>query len=138
MRLKRLRRAEMWRRIQKIPKALAAPGMIELIHAARVDGAGFFRQWWTVRLPVLRPGLAFLGIFTFFHVWNDYLWPLIVMTDPGKVTLQVAVQQLNGVYTTDQSMVITGALLSVIPLIGVFLIGARHFIANLGAGAMKF
>ncbi|WP_407562246.1 carbohydrate ABC transporter permease [Streptomyces sp. 184] len=110
----------------------------ELIHAARVDGAGFFRQWWTVGLPVLRPGLAFLGIFTFFHVWNDYLWPLIVMTDPGKVTLQVAVQQLNGVYTTDQSMVITGALMSVIPLIGVFLIGARHFIANLGAGAMKF
>lgn len=110
----------------------------ELIHASRVDGAGFFRQWWTVGLPVLRPGLAFLGIFTFFHVWNDYLWPLIVMTDPGTVTLQVAVQQLNGVYTTDQSMVITGALMSVIPLIGVFLIGARHFIANLGAGAMKF
>nr|WP_181786074.1 carbohydrate ABC transporter permease [Streptomyces phytophilus] len=110
----------------------------ELIHASRVDGAGFFRQWWTVGLPVLRPGLAFLGIFTFFQVWNDYLWPLIVMTDPGKVTLQVAVQQLNGVYTTDQSMVITGALMSVIPLIGVFLIGARHFIANLAAGAMKF
>ncbi|MEU5894343.1 carbohydrate ABC transporter permease [Streptomyces sp. NPDC047461] len=110
----------------------------ELIQASRVDGAGFFRQWWTVGLPVLRPGLAFLGIFTFFHIWNDYLWPLIVMTDPGKVTLQVAVQQLNGVYTTDQSMVIAGALMSVIPLIGVFLIGSRHFIANLAAGAMKF
>jgi cellobiose transport system permease protein len=110
----------------------------ELIQASRVDGAGFFRQWWTVGLPVLRPGLAFLGIFTFFHIWNDYLWPLIVMTDPGKLTLQVAVQQLNGVYTTDQSMVIAGALMSVIPLIGVFLIGSRHFIANLAAGAMKF
>ncbi|NGN63580.1 carbohydrate ABC transporter permease [Streptomyces sp. A7024] len=110
----------------------------ELIHAAKVDGAGFFRQWWTVGLPVLRPGLAFLGIFTFFTIWNDYLWPLIVMTDPGKLPLQVAVQQLNGIYTTDQSMVIAGALMSVIPLIGVFLIGARHFIANLAAGAMKF
>lgn len=110
----------------------------ELIHAAKVDGAGFFRQWWTVGLPVLRPGLAFLGIFTFFTIWNDYLWPLIVMTDPGKLTLQVAVQQLNGIYTSDQSMVIAGAFMSVIPLIGVFLIGARHFIANLAAGAMKF
>jgi cellobiose transport system permease protein len=50
----------------------------------------------------------------------------------------VAVQQLNGVYTTDQSMVIAGALMSVIPLIGVFLIGSRHFVANLAAGAMKF
>nr|WP_281262737.1 extracellular solute-binding protein [Streptomyces cahuitamycinicus] len=60
------------------------------------------------------------------------------INDPGKVTLQVAVQQLNGLYTTDQSMVIAGALMSVIPLIGVFLIGSRHFIANLAAGSMKF
>jgi cellobiose transport system permease protein len=109
----------------------------ELIQASMADGAGFFRQWWTVGLPVLRPGPAFLGIFTFFHIWNDCLWPLIVMTDPGKVTLQVAVQQLNGVYTTGQSTVIAGALMPVIPLIGVFLIGSRHFIADLAAGAMK-
>ncbi|MFJ4821419.1 ABC transporter permease subunit [Streptomyces sp. NPDC088801] len=109
----------------------------ELIQASRVDGAGFFRQWRTVGLPVLRPGLVFLGIFTFFHIWNDYLWPLTVMTDPGEVTLQVAAQRLNGVYTTDQSMVIAGALMSVIPLIGVFLIGSRHFIANLAAGSMS-
>ncbi|MDX6281717.1 MAG: cellobiose transport system permease protein [Kribbellaceae bacterium] len=110
----------------------------ELISAAKVDGAGFFRQYLTVGLPVLRPGLAFLGIFTFINVWNDYLWPLIVMTDPNKLTLQVALQQLNGVYGTDYSMVMAGALMSVIPLIGVFLIGGRHFIADIAAGAMKF
>lgn len=110
----------------------------ELIHAAQVDGAGFFRQYWTVGLPILRPGLAFLGIFTFISVWNDYLWPLIVMTDPNRITLQVALQQLNGIYSTDYSMVMAGALMSVIPLIGVFIIGGRHFIADLAAGAMKF
>lgn len=110
----------------------------ELIHAAQVDGAGFFRQYWTVGLPILRPGLAFLGIFTFISVWNDFLWPLIVMTDPNRITLQVALQQLNGVYGTDYSMVMAGALMSVIPLIGVFIIGGRHFIADLAAGAMKF
>ena len=110
----------------------------ELIAAAKVDGAGFFRQYLTVGLPVLRPGLAFLGIFTFINVWNDYLWPLIVMTDPNKLTLQVALQQLNGVYGTDYSMVMAGALMSVIPLIGVFIIGGRHFIADIAAGAMKF
>ncbi len=110
----------------------------ELISAAKVDGAGFFRQYLTVGLPVLRPGLAFLGIFTFINVWNDYLWPLIVMTDPNKLTLQVALQQLNGVYGTDYSMVMAGALMSVIPLIGVFIIGGRHFIADIAAGAMKF
>ena len=97
----------------------------ELISAAKVDGAGFFRQYLTVGIPVLRPGLAFLGIFTFINVWNDYLWPLIVMTDPNKLPLQVALQQLNGIYGTDYSMVMAGALMSVIPLIGVFIIGAR-------------
>jgi cellobiose transport system permease protein len=110
----------------------------ELVAAAKVDGAGFFRQYLTVGLPVLRPGLAFLGIFTFINVWNDYLWPLIVMTDPNRLTLQVALDQLNGIYGTDYSMVMAGALMSVIPLIGVFLIGGRHFIADLAAGAMKF
>ncbi|MFF0342089.1 carbohydrate ABC transporter permease [Kribbella sp. NPDC004875] len=110
----------------------------ELISAAKVDGAGFFRQYLSVGLPVLRPGLAFLGIFTFINVWNDYLWPLIVMTDPNRLTLQVALDQLNGIYGTDYSMVMAGALMSVIPLIGVFLIGARSFIADLAAGAMKF
>ncbi|WP_405060538.1 carbohydrate ABC transporter permease [Kribbella sp. NBC_01505] len=109
----------------------------ELISAAKVDGAGFFRQYLSVGLPVLRPGLAFLGIFTFINVWNDYLWPLIVMTDPNRLTLQVALDQLNGLYNTDYSMVMAGALMSVIPLIGVFLIGARSFIADLAAGAMK-
>ena len=97
----------------------------ELISAAKVDGAGFFRQYLTVGIPVLRPGLAFLGIFTFINVWNDYLWPLIVMTDPNKLPLQVALQQLNGIYGTDYSMVMAGALMSVIPLIGVFIIGGR-------------
>jgi cellobiose transport system permease protein len=110
----------------------------ELIAAAKVDGAGFFRQYLTVGIPVLRPGLAFLGIFTFINVWNDYLWPLIVMTDPNKLPLQVALQQLNGIYGTDYSMVMAGALMSVIPLIGVFIIGGRHFIADIAAGAMKF
>ena len=110
----------------------------ELISASKVDGAGFFRQYLTVGLPVLRPGLAFLGIFTFINVWNDYLWPLIVMTDPNKLTLQVALQQLNGVYGTDYSMVMAGALMSVVPLVGVFIIGGRHFIADIAAGAMKF
>ncbi|TDD44536.1 carbohydrate ABC transporter permease [Kribbella antibiotica] len=109
----------------------------ELISAAKVDGASFFRQYLSVGLPVLRPGLAFLGIFTFINVWNDYLWPLIVMTDPNRLTLQVALDQLNGLYNTDYSMVMAGALMSVIPLIGVFLIGARSFIADLAAGAMK-
>ena len=109
----------------------------ELIESARVDGAGFFRTWWSVGVPMLRGGLAFLGIFTFIAAWNDYVWPLIVLVDPERQTLQTALAQLNSIYSTDYGMVMAGALISVVPLIGVFIIGSRHFIANIAAGALK-
>lgn len=83
------------------------------------------------------PVLAFLGIFTFVNAWNDYLWPLIVMVDAQNVTLQVALNQLNGIYGTDYSLVMAGTLLAIIPLLIVFLFGARHFIRNIAAGAVK-
>lgn len=54
----------------------------ELIESARMDGAGFFRTYWTIAIPMLRGGLAFLGIFTFIGAWNDYVWPLIVLVNP--------------------------------------------------------
>ncbi|MEU0673758.1 carbohydrate ABC transporter permease [Streptomyces sp. NPDC006172] len=110
----------------------------ELLDASRIDGASFLRQYWHVALPVVRPGLAFLGIFTFMGQWNDYAWPLIALTNPDNVTLQVALSQLNGTHgTTDYGMVMTGALLALIPLLVVFAIGARQIIADLGKGAIK-
>ncbi|SDD23961.1 carbohydrate ABC transporter permease [Auraticoccus monumenti] len=109
----------------------------ELIDSARIDGAGFFRTWWSVGVPMLRGGLAFLGIFTFITAWNDYVWPLIVLVDPQRQTLQTALAQLNLAFATDYGAVMAGALMSVVPLIGVFIIGARHFIANIAAGALK-
>ncbi|MCQ9180124.1 carbohydrate ABC transporter permease [Streptomyces sp. IBSBF 2953] len=110
----------------------------ELLDASRIDGAHFLRQYWHVALPVVRPGLAFLGIFTFMGQWNDYAWPLIALTDPGNVTLQVALSQLNGTHgTTDYGMVMTGALLALVPLLIVFAIGARQIIGDLAKGAIK-
>ncbi len=109
----------------------------DLLEAARIDGAGFFRLYWNVAVPVLRPIMSFLGIFTFITMWNDYLWPLIVMTNPQKLTLQVALAQLNSLNATDYSMVMAGTLLAAVPLIIVFLFGARQFIADLAAGAVK-
>jgi cellobiose transport system permease protein len=109
----------------------------DLLEAARIDGAGFFRLYWNVAVPVLRPIMSFLGIFTFIAMWNDYLWPLIVMTNPQKLTLQVALAQLNSLNATDYSMVMAGTLLAAVPLIIVFLFGARQFIADLAAGAVK-
>ncbi|RZB16813.1 carbohydrate ABC transporter permease [Streptomyces sp. F001] len=110
----------------------------ELLDASKLDGAGFLRQYWHVALPVVRPGLAFLGIFTFMGQWNDYAWPLIALTNPDNVTLQVALSQLNGTHgTTDYGMVMTGALLALVPLLIVFAIGARQIIGDLGKGAIR-
>lgn len=109
----------------------------ELVESATVDGAGFFRTWWHIGVPMMRGGLAFLGIFTFINAWNDYVWPLVVMVDPLKQPIQVALSQLNSVYGTDYGMVMAGALIAVVPLVGVFLIGSRHLIANIAAGALK-
>ncbi|PCN49109.1 sugar ABC transporter permease [Curtobacterium sp. 'Ferrero'] len=109
----------------------------EIIDSARVDGAGFFRTWWSIAVPMLRGGLAFLGIFTFISSWNDYVWPLIVLIDPKGQTLQVALASLSSVNATDLGSVMAGAVISVFPLIGVFIIGSRHFIANIAAGALK-
>ncbi|MDV7219930.1 carbohydrate ABC transporter permease [Streptomyces prunicolor] len=109
----------------------------ELLDAGRIDGAGFFRLYRQVALPLFRPALAFLGIFTFIQLWNDYIWPLVVLVNPDRLTLQVALANLNVAYNTDYAVVMAGALMSVIPLIVVFLIGARHFLRDLAAGATK-
>ncbi|MFG2779486.1 carbohydrate ABC transporter permease [Streptomyces prunicolor] len=109
----------------------------ELLDAGRIDGAGFFRLYWQVALPLFRPALAFLGIFTFIQLWNDYIWPLVVLVNPDRLTLQVALANLNVAYNTDYAVVMAGALMSVIPLIVVFLIGAQHFLRDLAAGATK-
>ena len=110
----------------------------DLIDAAKIDGCKHLRLYWNVAVPALRPALGFLGILTFVTVWNDYLWPLVVLNQPQIYTLQVALAQLNGIYNTDYSMVMAGTLLSTIPLIILFFLGARQFIANISAGALKF
>jgi cellobiose transport system permease protein len=136
-------------------KALIIPGMVtafgvfwlrqytassvpdELVDAGRIDGCGHLRLYWHIALPILRPALAFLGIFTFVHAWNDYMWPLIILNDPAKYTLQVALSQLNSIYSMDYGMVMAGTLMATIPLLLIFLLGSRHFIANITAGALK-
>jgi cellobiose transport system permease protein len=109
----------------------------ELLEAARLDGCGFFRQYWHVGLPTIRPGLAFLGIYTFIGAWNDYIWPLIVLVNPGHVTLQVALAQLNTAHATDYSMVMAGAMLALVPVVVVFILFARQFISGAIKGAIR-
>jgi len=109
----------------------------ELLDAARMDGCGFFRQYWNVALPMIRPALSFLGIYAFVGAWNDYVWPLIALTDPTHITLQVAVAQLNVGHGTDYSMVMAGVLMASVPLVLVFALFARGFIAGATEGAVR-
>ncbi|MFM9592160.1 carbohydrate ABC transporter permease [Streptomyces scabiei] len=109
----------------------------ELLDAARIDGAGFFRQYWNVALPMIRPAMSFLAIYAFVGAWNDYVWPLIVLTDPQHVTLQVELAQLNVGHNTDYSMVMAGVLMASLPLVAVFAIFARGFIAGATEGAVQ-
>ena len=109
----------------------------ELLDAGRIDGCGFFRLYWNVAIPILRPALSFLGAFTFIGSWNDYLWPLIILNGERKFTLQVALSSLNGIYVTDYAIVIAWTLLAVIPLIILFLFVSKQFISDIAAGAIK-
>jgi len=110
----------------------------EVVQAAAIDGAGFFRTYWSVALPSMRPALVALGIFQTMWTWNDYLWPLLVLGNPNQYTLPLAIQELNGNYgTTDYSTVMSGTLVATLPLVILFLIVRRTVFENLAGSAVK-
>ena len=99
--------------------ALAIPD--SLLDAARIDGAGEFRIYRTLVLPACKPILVTLAIFTFMGAWNDFLWPLIVLTDSDMYTLPVALANLLGEHVQDTELMMAGAVLTVLPVVIVFL-----------------
>ncbi|HEX4402870.1 MAG TPA: carbohydrate ABC transporter permease [Galbitalea sp.] len=120
-------------------QAAEASVSTELIDAARMDGAGFMRTFWSIGLPAMRPSLVAFGIFQVMWAWNDYLWPLLVLGSPSEFTLPVALQQLlsNLSESTDYSAVMAGTLVATLPLIIVFFILRRTILENVSAGALK-
>jgi multiple sugar transport system permease protein len=115
--------------------ALSVPD--DLLDAARMDGAGEFRIYWSVVLPVIRPILATLAIFTFLSTWNDFLWPLVVLTDNAKYTLPVALAGLAGEHVQDTELMLAGSVVTVLPVLAVFIILQRFYVAGILAGSTK-
>ena len=115
--------------------ALSIPD--ELLDAARVDGASEWRIYWSVVLPVIRPILVTLAIFTFMGTWNDFMWPLIVLSDEAKYTLPVALANLSGEHVQDTELMMAGSVLTVLPVLLVFLALQRHYITGITAGSVK-
>ena len=115
--------------------ALSVPDSI--LDAARVDGAGEFRVYWSIFLPACKPVLVTLAIFTFMGTWNDFLWPLIVLTDDDLYTLPVAIANLLGEHAQDIELMMAGAVLTVLPVVAVFLALQRYYIEGIVAGGVK-
>jgi multiple sugar transport system permease protein len=109
----------------------------ELEDAARIDGCNPFQIYWYVMLPLVRPGLVALGVLTAIWSWNDLLWPLIVNTDPDKMPLSAGLASLQGERLTDFPVLMAGALLASLPMIALFVILQRHFIASIATTGMK-
>jgi multiple sugar transport system permease protein len=109
----------------------------DLLDAARIDGASEFRIYWTVILPLARPILVTLAIFTFMSIWNDFMWPLIVLTDESKYTLPVGVANLVGEHALDVELMMASSVLTVLPVLVLFLALQRYYIAGLIAGSVK-
>ena len=109
----------------------------ELIEAARIDGAGEARIFVSVVLPMLKPVLVTLAIFTFMGTWNDFMWPLIVLTDQSNYTLPVALASLSREHIQDVEMMMAGAVLTVLPVLLLFLLLQRYYIQGLVLGSVK-
>ena len=109
----------------------------DYMDAARIDGAGVWRIWRQVTLPLCAPALATLAVTNFMDSWNDYLWPLLMLTDKAKMTLPIALSTLNGQYDTEYNVMMAGSLISMIPIILIYIFAQKYFKHGLMAGGVK-
>ena len=108
----------------------------DLIDAARVDGASEFRIWWQIMIPLVRPSLAAVAIFTFVTSWNDFLWPSLMLHTRDGMTLPVGLAALQGFFASDFRAVAAGVTMTVVPILLFFVVVQRYFIRGL-SGAVK-
>lgn len=111
----------------------------ELMDAARIDGATEFGIYWRVILPIVAPGLTSLGLIFFMQTWNDYLWPLINLRSPELFTLPLAIRQMvhSGIARPVFHLQMATSVISIIPLLIIFLVFQRRFVEGITAGAIK-
>jgi multiple sugar transport system permease protein len=109
----------------------------ELLEAARIDGAGELRIFTTIVLPLLKPIVVTLAVLTFLGSWNDFMWPLIVLTDRELQTLPVALAGLSREHVQDTELMMAGAVVTVLPVLVLFLVLQRHYMQGLLMGSVK-
>ena len=109
----------------------------EMEEAAIVDGCNVFQVFWKVLLPMVKPSLAVLAIFTFIGSWGEFLWPSIVLTKEALYTLPVGVNNLQGMFSSNWRFIAAGSIISIIPIIVFFLSMQKYFISGENEGAVK-
>ncbi|GAA0929127.1 carbohydrate ABC transporter permease [Kribbella koreensis] len=109
----------------------------ELEEAAAIDGAGPVRIYWSIVLPLARPGLVALALLVLLWSWNDLFWPLVVNTDPDKMTLSAGLASLQGQFQTDYPVLMAGSLLASLPIIAIFTLLQRQFIQGIATSGIK-
>lgn len=109
----------------------------DLIESARIDGASDGTIFMKIMLPIAKPIIMTLSIFSFQWRWNDYIWPLIVLNDPKKYTFQVAIRSLVGAENVNWTVLIAASVISIIPLVLVFIVFQRYILDSGATTGMK-
>jgi multiple sugar transport system permease protein len=109
----------------------------DLLNSARLDGAGEWRIYRSIVLPNLAPVLATLAVFVFMSSWNDFLWPLVILSDERHYTLPVALASLVGEHVQDTELMMAGSVVTVLPVLLVFVVLQRWYIRGVMAGSVK-
>ncbi|MEU6403353.1 carbohydrate ABC transporter permease [Streptomyces sp. NPDC046985] len=108
----------------------------ELEEAARIDGAGHWRIFWSVLLPLSRPMLAAVAIFVFIGAWNNFLWPFVSTSDPSLMTLPVGITSVKDAYGVQYAQTMASAVLAALPLVAVFLFFQRHIVKSVATAGL--
>lgn len=109
----------------------------DMLEMARIEGCGEFKIFWRIYLPLTRPALATLSIFTFQAGWNSFLWPMIVLNDPDKATIQMGLQAFSYNFQTDYGPMMAGALVAILPILVLFLALQRYFVQGIAFSGIK-
>ena len=109
----------------------------DLLHAGRMDGCSEFGLYWNIALPVTRPMIGAFCLISFMGHWNSFLWPQIILQTSARFTLPIGLNQMVGLYYQEYGVLMAGTLLSILPVMVLFLLLQREFISGLTAGAVK-
>jgi ABC-type glycerol-3-phosphate transport system permease component len=110
-----------------------------LVEAARIDGCGYLRTWWSIMLPLCQPVIALTAVFTFMFVWNDFLGPLIYLQGEQQYTLAIALNSFRNQYggVNQVHLLMAASLVAMLPCVLLFFVAQRQFVGGLSIGAVK-